>query len=500
MECVAQTGTFPIALAISRAGGGAYTPDTHTPEQTALEYQTLTAPPVGMVQPVVVAQAGDRPAMSSEDLLRLDKFTKLFPVHFSGATSEDPQDYLDCCHEVLRNMGIIETNGVDFAVFWMIGSAKRWWRDYMLTRPASSSALTWDQFSHLFLEKFIPVTLGEDYRKQFECLQQGSMTVTKYETRFVDLNYHGIILLYVERERVRRFIDEITFTIRLHMAMETGDDITFQRAVDIARRIKRVRAQERGPVFDKRPRHSDSFSGASFGGRGAFGRGHPPRPFQSPLQASYSASGSHGPYVPHSRQPTYSAPSALISTGHIRRFCPRLLGGGMPQQSSRASMVISYLKARRMVEKGCLAYLVYVRDSSAEVPSMDSVPVVREFPEDGKVIAYASRQLKVHEKNYSVHDLELASIVHALKIWRHYIYGVSGEVFMDHMSLQYLFKQKDLNLRQMRWLELLKDYDITILYHPGKAIVVIDALSRKAVSMGSFAYIPVGDRLLAADV
>ena len=120
--------------------------------------------------------------------------------------------------------------------------------------------------------------------------------------------------------------------------------------------------------------------------------------------------------------------------------------------------------------------------------------------QDGKVIAYASRQLKVHKKNYPIHDLELAAIVHALKIWRHYLYGVSCEVFTDHRSLQYLFKQKDLNLRQRRWLELLKDYDITILYHPGKANVVADALSRKAVSMGSLAYIPVGERPLAADV
>lgn len=108
--------------------------------------------------------------------------------------------------------------------------------------------------------------------------------------------------------------------------------------------------------------------------------------------------------------------------------------------------------------------------------------------------------MKVYEKNYHVHDLELASIVHALKIWRHYLYGVSCEVFSDHRSLQYLFKQKELNLRQRRWLELLKDYDITILYHPGMANVVVDALSGKSVSMGSLAYIPVGERPLALDV
>ncbi|XP_070015900.1 uncharacterized protein [Nicotiana sylvestris] len=119
---------------------------------------------------------------------------------------------------------------------------------------------------------------------------------------------------------------------------------------------------------------------------------------------------------------------------------------------------------------------------------------------NGKVIAYASRQLKIHKKNYPVHDLELASIVHALKIWRHYLYGVSCEVFTDHKSLQYLFKQKELNLRMRRCLEILKDYDITILYHPRKDNVVADAFSRKSASMGSLAYISVGERPLALDV
>ena len=99
----------------------------------------------------------------------------------------------------------------------------------------------------------------------------------------------------------------------------------------------------------------------------------------------------------------------------------------------------------------------------------------------GKVIAYASRQLKEYERNYPTHDLELAAVVFALKTWRHYLYGEKVQVFTDHKSLKYLFTQKELNMRQRRWLELVKDYDIEILYHPGKANVVADALSRKAV-------------------
>ena len=117
-----------------------------------------------------------------------------------------------------------------------------------------------------------------------------------------------------------------------------------------------------------------------------------------------------------------------------------------------------------------------------------------------RVIAYASRQLKVHEKNYPIHDLELAAVIFSLKIWRHYLYGVHCVVFTGRRSLQYIFNQRDLNLRQWRWLELLKDYDMTILYHPGKANVVADALSRKAVSMGNLAMLQVEQRPLARDV
>ncbi|KAH0682648.1 hypothetical protein KY289_020400 [Solanum tuberosum] len=87
---------------------------------------------------------------------------------------------------------------------------------------------------------------------------------------------------------------------------------------------------------------------------------------------------------------------------------------------------------------------------------------------DKNVIAYASRQMKVHERNYPTHDLELAVLVFALKIWWHYLYSVKCEVFTDHRSLQHVFTQNDLNLRQRRWMELLKDYDVTIQYHSGR--------------------------------
>ncbi|KAE8707211.1 hypothetical protein F3Y22_tig00110386pilonHSYRG00027 [Hibiscus syriacus] len=101
--------------------------------------------------------------------------------------------------------------------------------------------------------------------------------------------------------------------------------------------------------------------------------------------------------------------------------------------------------------------------------------------QESKVVAFASRQLRPHESNYPTHDLELAAVIFALKIWRHYLYGEKCYIFTDHKSLKYLMTQKELNLRQRRWLELLKDYDCVIDYHPGKANIVADALSRKTV-------------------
>jgi ribonuclease HI len=99
--------------------------------------------------------------------------------------------------------------------------------------------------------------------------------------------------------------------------------------------------------------------------------------------------------------------------------------------------------------------------------------------QQGRVVSYASRKLKDHEKNFPTHDLELAAIVYALNIWRHYLYGEECKIHTDHQSLKYIVMQRDLNMRQRRWLEVLKDYDNKIFYHPAKADVVADALSRK---------------------
>nr|GEU67583.1 putative reverse transcriptase domain-containing protein [Tanacetum cinerariifolium] len=123
----------------------------------------------------------------------------------------------------------------------------------------------------------------------------------------------------------------------------------------------------------------------------------------------------------------------------------------------------------------------------------------------GKVIAYALRQMKIHEKNYTTHDLELGAVVFSLYIWRHYLYGTKSVIYMDHKSLQHIFSQKELNMRQRRWIELFSDYDCEIRYHPGKANVVGDALSRRervnpkrVRAMNMTLQLSIKDRILSA--
>ncbi|GJR45880.1 putative reverse transcriptase domain-containing protein [Tanacetum coccineum] len=116
----------------------------------------------------------------------------------------------------------------------------------------------------------------------------------------------------------------------------------------------------------------------------------------------------------------------------------------------------------------------FIAYCDASIKGLGAVLMQRE-----KVIAYASRQLKIHKKNYTTHDLETGAVVFALKILRHYLYGTKCTVFTNHKSLQHILDQKELNMRQHRWLELLSDYDCEIRYHSGKANVVADALSRK---------------------
>ena len=114
------------------------------------------------------------------------------------------------------------------------------------------------------------------------------------------------------------------------------------------------------------------------------------------------------------------------------------------------------------------------------IPPQSGINLGCVLMQEGRAIAYASHQLRKHEVNYLTHDMELAAVVHALKIWRHYLLRNVCHIYIDNKSLKYIFTQPELNMRQRRWLELIKDYNLEVHYHPGKANVVADSLSCKS--------------------
>nr|GEZ75299.1 putative reverse transcriptase domain-containing protein [Tanacetum cinerariifolium] len=130
-----------------------------------------------------------------------------------------------------------------------------------------------------------------------------------------------------------------------------------------------------------------------------------------------------------------------------------------------------YAKFSKSFPKGMEDFVVYC---SASLKGFGAVLMQWE-----KVTVYAFRQLKTHEENYTTHDMELDVVVFALRLWRHYLYGMKCTVYTAHKSIQYILDQKELNMRQRQWIELLSDYDCEIRYYPDKANVMADALSQK---------------------
>ncbi|XP_070034647.1 uncharacterized protein [Nicotiana tomentosiformis] len=170
------------------------------------------------------------PVMSDEEQKLLERFGRLKPPSFSGVESEDTQDFLDRCQQILRTAGILETIEVSFTTFQLSGAAFRWWETYKRSSPADVAPLSWNECSVLFLEKFVPPT-----------------------------NW----LVPTEREKIRRFIDGLSYRLRFVMTQENASGARFDEVVDIAWRLELVCSQEREEREAKRPHGSGGFSGVS---------------------------------------------------------------------------------------------------------------------------------------------------------------------------------------------------------------------------------------------
>ncbi|XP_070032612.1 uncharacterized protein [Nicotiana tomentosiformis] len=295
------------------------------------------------------------PPMSDEEQKRLEWFRRLRPPAFSGFKSEDALDFLNRCQRILHTAGILETT------FQLLQASFRWWEAYELSRPADATPLMWHEFLVFFLEKFVPQTHKEELCRQFEQLRQ-------------------------ERERIRRFIDSLNYGLRFVMTQEIASGARFDEVVDIARWLEQIRNQEREErkatwlashqsQNHKRPRGSGGFSGVSFGGQSHHNKGRPYRPDQMARPIHRGVLASHGSYSAHPGQSSLIALPAQISSraplvhgssvpgpsssysgsrgpirslppltdrscyecgefGHVRRYCPRLLGGPVHQRGT----------------------------------------------------------------------------------------------------------------------------------------------------------------------
>jgi len=176
-----------------------------------------------------------------------------------------------------------------------------------------------------------------------------------------------------------------------------------------------------------------------------------------------------------SRKSVFEVRSFLGLAGYYRRFIEGFSKLALPltQLTRKRQAYVwdskcenSFLELKKRLTSAPVLILPNPKESFVVYCDASKMSLGGVLMQNRQVVAYASRQLKVHEMNYPTHDLELAVVVFVLKIWRHYLYGSRFEVFSDHKSLNYLFDQKELNMRQRRWLEFLKDCDFQLSYHP----------------------------------
>ncbi|XP_070047405.1 uncharacterized protein [Nicotiana tomentosiformis] len=445
--------------------------------------------------------------MADDELRRLERFGRLLPPSFSSAESEDAQGFLHKCQRMLRTTGILETSGVLFTTFQFSRAAFRWWEAYERRRSVGEAPLTWQEFSVLLLEKFMPQSHREELCRQFEQLWQDGMSVTQYEMRFSELAHHAVWLVPTDRERIMRFIDGLMYQLQLLMTREMVSGTTFDEVVDIARQIEMASTGSSSGYQEQQFRHRKGcFEGGDFG--------HIKRDCPRLLSGAPQQSSRPIAPVPAVAPPTQPARGGAQSSRGLPKGGGRLGGGQarlyaipvrpdvvasdtvitciVSKKDGTMEMCIDYRQLNKVTIKNKYPLLLindqfdqlqearffvmsfgltnapstfmYLMDSVFQ-PHLDSFVIVfiddilvhsrnqeehaqhlkivlqrlreekrfakfsksefclssvaflrhmvsSEGIQGGRAIAYASHQLEPHEKNYPVHDLELAAIVH----------------------------------------------------------------------------------------
>ncbi|XP_070037149.1 uncharacterized protein [Nicotiana tomentosiformis] len=450
----------------------------------------------------------------------------------------------------LRVMKATATESVKLASYRLRDVAVNWYESWELSRGEDAPPTVWQEFTEAFLRHYLPPELRRDRVDRFLTLRQGNMSVREYNLQFDSLARYSPTIVAKMEDRVHRFV----MGLEPHLLIDCMS-VSLQPSIDISR----MQAYAQGVEERKQKKRADR----------EHVRGQSKRARSSGSTLSYATLlvASKFGIEPELIEPfEVSTPigDPVIARREYKDYIVVVHNRSTVADLIELDMVeFDVIMDKRWFGSNFQGSQFWSgKDVKAESPSLQSIPVVNEFPDIfpdelpglppereiefgidtlpdthlisippyrialalkdrltstpvltlpkgtdgyaiycdalgvglgcvlmpyGKVVAYASRKLRNHEKNYPTHDLELAAVIHALKIWRHYLYGIHVDIYMDHKSVQYILKQKELNLRQRLWLELLKDYDIDILYHLGKENVVADTLSRR--SIGSLSYL-----------
>ncbi|XP_070029039.1 uncharacterized protein [Nicotiana sylvestris] len=568
VDSITQACLFPTDPAISQAGGGIESPTAQAPVYAATVYQTPGALPADGAQPVAVVVPKPRPVADGDPHKLLDRWTRIHPPIFRDECHEDAQNFIDRCRDILHNMRILESHGVDFTTFQLEGRACKWWQSYVLGRPAGSPPITWGQFTQLFLDRS-NMAREVEMRTLYQLVVEIAQKIKGYHLRGRE---------QMQQDKRARFSGVFRGIIPIcgrdaSVLFDPGSNYSYVSSLfafflDIPRESlgTPIHVSTRGGDSMVVDRIYRSCVVTFYGFETRANLSLPDITDFEVILGMDWLSPYHAVLDCHAKTVTLAMPEL-----------PRLEWKG--SLVSTSSQAISFLKARYMVEKGCLGYLAYVRDTTVEFPMIDSVPIFWEFtdvflydlpgmlpdrdinfcidlapstqPKSIPPYRMAPKELKEQLEEslaevfmrpnvspWSAPVLFVKKKDGTICCYRRFVHEFSsiashltrltqkGTPFRWSNDCQagfqklkialtispvlvlpsgagmytHLFKQRDLNLRQHRWLELLKDYVITIFYHRGKENVVANALSRKAESMGSLAFISAEERPLALDI
>ncbi|KAK1679076.1 hypothetical protein QYE76_039924 [Lolium multiflorum] len=462
---------------------------------------------------------------------KLKNFQNTNPPVFSKTEEPlDADDWLQTMENNLEVAGVEANEKVLFATHYLAGPARAWWTS---TRAMNGGQfMTWEDFKLKFSKYHVPPGLIKKMRDEFRELKQGRMTVVEYRDKFLTLSRYAPDETDTVEKRKERFLnglhDEMqTVLVNIPFAdLEALVDSAIQMEGKLNQaneNRKRRMANQSGsshtqkfrpsssggftprnnkpPMQNSRPGYQNRSGGNSKPGgynNNNYNRA-PPRAPNNNNNNTNTAPRTGSNAVANKQDKTTITCYECGVVGHYSNECPKRLTklagntAAPAQQQRRVSTGKKFAPNNPNNRNGRLYHMN--AEEAQEAPDVvlpfdvycdaSKTGLGCVLMQEGKVVSYLSRQLKQHEQNYPTHDLELAAVVLALKVWRHYLMGNRCEIYSGHKSLKYIFPQKELNMRQRRWIELIKDYDMEIHYHPGKANVVVDALSRLPCQLNS---------------